>query len=87
MKVGEGSKPFAHSTASPTSRPPMYLASSSVHGRRGGASKWAWVSAARSRRLPCYERAIARQMRAAQGNKSIEARKLKNFGQIHTVFP
>ena len=36
MKVGEGSKPFAHSTTSPTSRPPMYLASSSVHGRRGG---------------------------------------------------
>ena len=35
MKVGEGSKPFAHSTASPTSRPPTYLASSSVHGRRG----------------------------------------------------
>ena len=35
VRVGEGSKPFTHSTTSPTNRPPVYVASSSVCGRRG----------------------------------------------------
>ena len=62
---GEGSKPFAHSTTSPTSRPPVHVASCGVCGRQGRAKKWAWVSAAGSGRLPCCERAIAREIRAA----------------------
>ena len=54
---GGGSKPFAQSTTSSTSRPPVYMASSSVCRRRGRARKWAWVSG----RLPCCcEKAIAR---------------------------
>ena len=38
----------------------------------GEAHKWAWVSAAGSGRLPCCKRAIAREIRAAQGDKGME---------------
>ena len=36
MRVGEGSKPFAHATTSPTSRPPVYVACFSNAGGAGG---------------------------------------------------
>ena len=61
MRVGEGSEPFAHSTTSPTNKPPVYVAWSSVCGRRGRVGRWAQVSVAASKRLPCCERAIARE--------------------------
>ena len=72
MRVGEGSKPFAHSTTSATSKPPGYVASSTVGGRRQRPRKWVWVSAAGLGRLPCCKRAFAREIRAAQGDKGME---------------
>ena len=56
----------------PHKRPPVYVASSNVCGRRGRPTKWAWVLAARLGRLPCCERSMAREIRAAQGDESME---------------
>ena len=51
----------------------MYVASPTVCGPGGGGGQEVgMVSAAGSRRLPCCERAIAREIRAEQASKSME---------------
>ena len=72
MRVGEGCQPVAQSTTSHTSRPPVYVASSSVSKQPGRARKGVWVSAAGSGCLPCYDRAIVREIAAAHGDQSVE---------------
>ena len=86
MTVGEGSKRFAHSTTSPTGEPPVYVAPSTVCGWRGRTRKWVWVSNAGCKRLPCCEKAFAREMRAAEGKqKHGKERNFKNLGDIRVI--
>ena len=89
MRVGEGSQPFAHSTITPASGPPLYAASSIMCRRHGGGGGHevgvgfgGWVrEAAMLRESHCKRNGIC-MGEQKHGNE----RNLKHLGHIHAIF-